>query len=226
MASRLIAPDGTILMDGSNPDSPLYGPAYWFDWIDEPSWPVVALHQFTGGHHCCHLYWFLTRKPPYTIISGLNAGDRDAAFTDVDGDGVNELKTLDGLFRYWHSSYGDSPAPELIWRVSSRGATLARDLMRGRGPEKIERAEAVEEIRRNAHYSGRDYPVLWRGWWLDPRLWGMATEIYYGGGSLDEARAFFDAAWHPDIPEPDAFWRNIVELWKCSPYGVRGSRCE
>lgn len=91
--------------------------------LDGDGEPEVVLDLYTGGAHCCVVteVYALQGPPATTIVPSYgrvehNFLDPGYRLTDLNGDGVPELKSADGRFNYALSSYVGSGVPVQIWR--------------------------------------------------------------------------------------------------------------
>ena len=95
-------------------------------------YPEVVVKEYTGGAHCCTQLW-LARAPAkwkggrWQIID-LGAYDHPFAFTDADGDGVQELHAHDERFLYAYTAYAASYAPlQIIGIRNGKKVDLTRE---------------------------------------------------------------------------------------------------
>jgi hypothetical protein len=89
-------------------------------YLDQDEVPEVVLETYTGGAHCCSVYWVhswqgdtLVRSQTFPLDLG---GGR---FEDLDGDGNQEFLTFDNSFLYAFSSYAGSFPPLIVLSFQS-----------------------------------------------------------------------------------------------------------
>jgi serine protease Do len=83
--------------------------------------PQVIITNFSGGAHCCTDTTILAREQgsaAWAAIKGTTLDGSGYWFEDVDGDGGQELLSVDNAFNYAFGSYADSNAPIKIARLS------------------------------------------------------------------------------------------------------------
>ncbi len=76
--------------------------------------PQLVFTRFSGGAHCCTMTW-IAMKPDgaagWSLIEAANLDGGGYWFEDVDGDGGQELLSVDNNFLYAFDSYAGSVAP-------------------------------------------------------------------------------------------------------------------
>lgn len=154
--------------------------------------PDVILSEYTGGAHCCTLYWLFELSDgqalPLAYLNGLHGG---GDFADLDGDGILEYTTDDWTFAYWHVPYVASPSPNVILRFRGDRYVVAGDLMRRPPPPPAELAAAAEALHEPLRLAPGDPPV---------ELWSRMLDLMYTGHER-LAWEFFEQAW-PGESEP------------------------
>jgi hypothetical protein len=151
--------------------------------------PNVILTQWSGGAHCCLTFHVLELGKSVREIASVEAMDSDYAhFEDINHDGIFEFVGWDFTFRYWHTSFADSPAPRIILKWNGEVYEPALNLMREPAPSAENLGQIAEQVR--------------TGDWLDdyppPLLWKTMLQLIYTG--------------HPDIA-----WKLTGESWKSGP---------
>ncbi|MFT3986474.1 hypothetical protein [Aestuariivirga sp.] len=88
------------------------------------SLPQAILSRFTGGAHCCVDTTFFTETAAgWQMVNGLTLDGGGYGLEDFDGDGADELTSVDNAFLYAFDSYAASFAPMQIWQL--RGGKIA-----------------------------------------------------------------------------------------------------
>ena len=140
--------------------------------------PQVIITNFTGGAHCCTETTILTRAPrseAWAAIKGATLDSDGYWFEDVNGDGGQELLSVDNAFLYAFDSYAGSFAPLKIGRLS--GGSI-EDM----SEDPSVRGRLVQDLA-GMEFSAKVHPELWKsngflaGW--------VASKIRLGQG--DEA---------------------------------------
>lgn len=178
--------------------------------------PDLIVTQYSGGAHCCFSYTIVTFDGPGPrVIAHIPAEDGGAAFADVDGDGVLEVRVQEQAFRYWKTSFADSPAPEVILRWNGAGYVLAPELMARPAIAEAELAGRAREIAEIAGKNGSAKPsdTLWKL----SLLWRTMLELIYTGHA-DRADAFFDQAWPTSLAGKDLFRREFDQQLRSSRF--------
>ena len=84
------------------------------------SLPQIFLRSFTGGAHCCTESKFATADTlgNWHVVDGeILDGEYGYRFEDLDGDGVDELVSIDNSFLYAFECYACSYAPVRIHKL-------------------------------------------------------------------------------------------------------------
>jgi hypothetical protein len=154
--------------------------------------PNLIVSEYTGGAHCCHVYWVFElsggQAQPLAYLNGLHGG---GDFADLDGDGILEYTTDDWTFAYWHVPYVASPSPSVILRFKDDRYAVAGDLMRKPAPPPADLAAAAAALHEPLRLAPADPPV---------ELWSRMLDLMYTGHER-LAWEFFDQAW-PGDSEP------------------------
>jgi serine protease Do len=82
--------------------------------------PQLVFTRYSGGAHCCTQTWVVTKPEGAAGWSLLEAKNLDGGgynFEDVDGDGAQELLSVDNSFLYAFDSYAGSFAPVKISKL-------------------------------------------------------------------------------------------------------------
>jgi hypothetical protein len=162
--------------------------------------PNLIVSAWTGGAHCCFSFIVLELGKIFKVASRIEAEHSDLAhFEDIKHDGRYVFVGNDWAFAYWHTDFGQSPAPTVILRPEkdSDGDTqykLALDLMRKPVPTDKQFAAAVQKIRADK---------AWRSENVPPQLWGQMANFIYSG--------------HPTLA-----WKLLDQAWPKEKSGKRG----
>lgn len=168
--------------------------------------PDLVVQAFTGGMHCCSQATVLSLGPALRELGTIDGADGDVEFTDVDGDGLPEVKIGDWRFAYWREyPFADTEVPEVILKFRDGAYRPACDLMREDPPDENTLRRKARELARG--WTGGDPP---------PDLWGYAVDLVYAGHP-DVAWRFLDVAWPPRIGGKAEFVRDLVEKLRGSP---------
>ena len=137
--------------------------------------PQVIITNFTGGAHCCTQTTILTRAPRSEAWAAITAATLDGDgywFEDLNGDGGQELLSVDNAFLYAFDSYAGSFAPLKISRLS--GGSI-EDI----SEEPTMRSRLVQDLA-GMEFAAKLNPELWKsngflaGW--------VASKIRLGQG--------------------------------------------
>ena len=82
--------------------------------LDDTAVPQLVFTRYSGGAHCCTKTWIVTKGPEAAGWSLVDAGTLDGEgywFEDVNGDGIQEILSMDNSFLYAFDSYAASFAP-------------------------------------------------------------------------------------------------------------------
>jgi hypothetical protein len=196
---------GNGLEGDRSPSSPTISPGTDITGLGKPN---VLVDEWTGGGHCCLIFHVLELGDSVREVASVNAQhSTDSYFADLDHDGVFEVLTRDWTFAYWHTSFADSPAPEIVLRFVGNGYKLALDLMRKPTPAMAELNKTASGIR--ADYGGSGYP--------SSRLWATMLELIYTGNP-GAAWSFQSEAWPSTQESNKEFLRGFCGQLANSPY--------
>ena len=141
--------------------------------------PQLAFTRFAGGAHCCTKTWIAFKPSQNVGWSLIDQPPLDGDgywFEDVDGDGAQELLSVDNRFLYAFDSYAGSLAPLRIAKLRNGSIDDVTD-------EPAMRKRLIQDVA-GAEYEAKVRPDLWQengflaGW--------VANKIRLGEG---------DAAW-------------------------------
>lgn len=178
--------------------------------------PDLIVTQYSGGAHCCFSYSIVTFDGPAPrVIAHIPAADGGAAFVDIDGDGVLEMRVQEQAFRYWKTSFAESPAPEVILRWDGAAYVVAPELMAGPAIAEEALAGRAREIAEIAakDASAKPSDTLWKL----SLLWRTMLELIYTGHA-ERAYGFFDEAWPVSLPGKDSFRREFDRQLRSSRF--------
>jgi hypothetical protein len=150
--------------------------------------PNLVISMWTGGAHCCFSYNILELGDEVKQIGEINAGHSDACRFRREEDGRLDFIVSDWTFAYWHASFAESPAPDVILRYETGGYKVAADLMRKAAPSEEEFRQLVGK--------GRHLKLDQDGW-PESEFWETMLDLIYAGHS-DLAWKFCDLAWPGD----------------------------
>jgi hypothetical protein len=176
--------------------------------------PDMLVGFYTGGAHCCVLYYVFELEPVFKLIATLDAGSGDLSrFHQIDGKFY--FVGADWTFSYWKSSFADSPAPGVIVGYiddpNGGGFHLALDKMRKPDPTPEEWNKALSEAR-NAFSESNPFSGG-----IGSQLWGHMLDFIYEGHS-DFAWRLFDESWPSSRKGKDKFLADFCSQLKMSPY--------
>ena len=141
--------------------------------------PQVVITNFTGGAHCCTQTTILTRAPRSESWAAITAATLDGDgywFEDLNGDGGQELLSLDNAFLYAFDSYAGSFAPLKISRLS--GGDI-EDI----SEEPAVRSRLIQDLA-GMEFSAKLNPELWKsngflaGWVASKVRLGQGEEAW------------------------------------------------
>ena len=150
--------------------------------------PNLVVSMWTGGAHCCFSYNILELGDEVKEIGEINAGHSDVCRFRHERDGRVDFIVSDWTFAYWHASFAESPAPDVILRYEPGGYKVAADLMRRSAPSEDEFKQLVGK--------GRHLKLDQDGWPASA-FWETMLDLIYAGNS-DLAWKFCDLAWPGD----------------------------
>lgn len=167
--------------------------------------PQVIVQEYSGGAHCCESVKIVELGTDLKVVDVPIGRDFFAYFRRQEGEAGWIAVGYDETYNYWHASFAETPAQQLLYRFSGSAWRLATDLMRRPAPSEEELKRKATEVRDSADW-GRPINDNPKG--IPPRLWSEALKLAYSG-NLDAAERFFDLAWRPDFRGKTTFRRQL-----------------
>ena len=161
--------------------------------------PNLVVSMWTGGAHCCFSYSVLELGDEVRQIGEIHAGHSDVCRFHPEPDGRVDFIVGDWTSAYWHASFAESPAPDVILRYEPGGYKVAADLMRKSAPSEEEFKQLVGK--------GRHLKLDQDGW-PESGFWGTMLDLIYSGHS-DLAWKFCDLAWPGDKSKKAEFLKEF-----------------
>jgi hypothetical protein len=176
--------------------------------------PDMLVSFYTGGAHCCLLYYVFELEPVFRLIATLDAGSGDGSrFQRIDGKFY--FVGADWTFSYWQSSFADSPAPGVtvgfVDDANGGAYHLALDKMSRPEPTPEEWKNALSEAR-NAFTESDPFSGG-----IGSQVWGYMLHFIYEGHS-DLAWRIFNESWPTRRAGKDKFLSDFCSQLKTSPY--------
>lgn len=170
--------------------------------------PEAIVWSWSGGIHCCFTFQVLQLSRRIVPVAQIDAEHSDDAhFADLRHDGHYEFVGRDWDFAYWHASFGESPAPEIILKPPDY-MDLALDLMKRPPPTDVDFHLLVHELATSREWSDNRMP---------PRLWGeMLNLIFTGHPNL--AWELVDQTWPKKRPGKGGFIGAFCDQLEQAPY--------
>ncbi len=174
--------------------------------------PDLVVSEWTGGAHCCFLFYVFRIGKEFRKLATIDAAHGDLPpFQDLDGDSNLEIVLYDWTFAYWNASFAFSPAPKVILRFHDNTYRLANDLMRKPAPSQKELEKQAKEVREIL----KDFGEIPYSSASD--LWGVMLDLIYTGHAK-LAWQFLDMAWPKDLPGKEGFLNDFRAHLSESPY--------
>jgi len=158
--------------------------------------PEIVVSHWSGGAHCCFDYYVFSLGEEFNLIQKFEIDDCSAAtFEDLDNDGIFEFIGADFAFAYWHASFANSPAPQVVLKYADGEYKLALDLMAKPLPTLINEEVILADQELKEHYCSKEY-WSWQkeGVCITSDVWDHMLDLIYTGHP-DEAWKFLDRVW-------------------------------
>ncbi len=107
----------------------------------------LVISTYGGGSHGPFNYYIFQIDKEFKLLDSIDAGSGDLAyFDDVDKDGALEYIGADWCFSYWNSTFGGSPAPDIVLKFKDGKYRIALDLMKKPLPNPKKMKENLKEL--------------------------------------------------------------------------------
>lgn len=163
--------------------------------------PDLVVFEHTGGVHCCNFLSVYELGPRFRTAAHLHGSQSGFAMSDMDGDGVAEIRLRDWSFAYWRYPSALSPSAPIVLQYRDGEYRVALDLMKAPRLGVAEQARVVRELR-----EVQGDPPLFQA-----RLTGQVLNLVASGNA--------DQAWEiaEQVGEP-GFRGDFLEQLADSPY--------
>lgn len=171
----------------------------------------LIVSEYTGGAHCCLLLHIFELEPTFRQVQSIDAKHSELVhFRNLDEDPALELRMHDWTFAYWHTSFAESPAPEVILKYDGRKYVMSPDLMRKPSPGTRELKALAVAVRSSPewHENPRRVPV---------RLWAEMLDLIYTG-NMSQAWTLVDASWPGGVTGKREFLEAFKAQLETSPF--------
>ncbi len=194
----VVSRGGTVALDVVENRISLNAPGAWTGGAAAPPFgenltggtaPQFVVETFSGGAHCCFALMVVDLGEAVRVLPMPFEGNYGARF-EKGADGVWRVVGGEEIFAYWRASFAGSAAPRVVYRLE--GEHLVPDEAAMRTPAPV-LADLLADRAAWDWSSAREMDFL------PFELLDRATALIYGG-HLPEARAFFEAAWNPEVP--------------------------
>ena len=177
--------------------------------------PDLVISEFTGGAHCCSIFYIFSIGDKFKLIADIDAEDGDQSdFENLDGDNNLEFVTNDWTFAYWKTSFAESPAPKIILRYKDGAYHLASELMKTPPPKPEEMRRKAQEVKNDERWHDEMREIEER---IPSSLWGYMLDLIYRGHK-ELARQFVDMAWPENKGGKEEFLEDFESQLSKSPY--------
>lgn len=163
--------------------------------------PDLVVFEHTGGVHCCNFLSVYELGPRFRTAAHLHGSQSGFAMSDMDGDGVAEIRLRDWSFAYWRYPSALSPSAPVVLQYRDGEYRVALDLMRTPPLGVSEQARVVGQLR-----EVQDEPALFQS-----RLTGQVLNLV-ASGNADQAWEIADQVGEPGFRE------EFLEQLRESPY--------
>jgi len=177
--------------------------------------PNLVFADYSGGMHCCFKAVILMLDKPFRVQT-IDLYDPGGNFHQLDGSRSLVLEAADSTFKYWRSSFADSPFPPVMLSYDpAAGRYVAdADLMRAPlpAPEELARRKTVAH---EAHQTS-----LADGFteYEPGNLTSPLLDLIYTG-HMAAAHQFLIDSWADSAARRDAYWSLLTRCkLRESPY--------
>lgn len=180
--------------------------------------PNLVVSEWTGGAHCCLVINLFNIGENFSPIQSVNAWDSyTRGFRNLDSDPSLELAIYDFTFRYWLTSFAQSPAPEVLLKYQDQQYRLAGDLMRRPGLSEVALDKLANEIKLSDEWQQHVKSGSYVGTIPPVRLWAKMLNLIYTG-NMSQAWALVDLAWPEGMEAKEIFLDAFKKELEGSPY--------
>lgn len=178
--------------------------------------PNLVVSEWTGGAHCCFIYYVFQIGDTFKLIDRLDAEHGDNSdFEDLRKDGNLEFVMADWTFAYWKTSFARSPAPTVILRYQESRYRPDLEMMRKPRPNDQDLHSMAENLK--AKFADETEIDGNNKWKAPPDLWSEMLDLIYSG-NRDSAWRLLDMSWPVNYPNKAEFLNDFKAQLVTSPY--------
>ena len=171
--------------------------------------PNLVISEWTGGAHCCFLFYVFEIGHKFRHIQTINAYHSDlACFKNLDNDLALEFSMSDWSFAYWRTCFANSPAPALILKYNGKSYEMAGTLMKKPGLAHTDLIKTAVAIRKLSDWKEGRPPV---------KLWAKMIDLIYTG-NMNQVWKLFEMSWPVDINGKEDFIKDFKTQLSSSPF--------
>lgn len=175
----------------------------------------LVVQEWTGGAHCRFNISIIALESQPILIQKIEGKDTERfVFFDHDRDGAKEIKLYDWTFAYWHESFSNSVASQVILKYQTGQWRFASDLMR-LPPRPL--AQEFEKMIRDgkAEFTASSQP---EARFTPPRnLMNTFVKFVYAG-QADLGLKLVDEVWPANNSNRQQFLVSFAKELRQSPY--------
>ncbi|MGB7748991.1 MAG: hypothetical protein WBN75_17070 [Verrucomicrobiia bacterium] len=178
--------------------------------------PNLVVSEWTGGAHCCFVYYVFQIGDTFKLIDRLDAEHGDNSdFEDLRHNGNLEFVMADWTFAYWNNCFADSPAPTVILRYQDSKYRPDLELMRKPPPNDQDLHLMAENLK--AKFANEAETGSNDKWKAPSDLWGKMLDLIYSG-NRDSAWKLLDMSWPANHPNKTEFLEEFKIQLATSPF--------
>ena len=169
----------------------------------------LAISKWTGGTHCCMSLLIFQLGNNFKKIADIYGGNFDPEITDLNHDGIQEIKITDDFLAYRFSSFGTSAIGTVILKYSNGAYTLSEEMMK-------HTPQNTGIIKNKVNSWGKEFLNHGPDWPPKSFIQTLTNLVY--SGNVDQSFNFVNQEWPSNIPGKAEFLTSYKEALSESKY--------
>lgn len=177
--------------------------------------PHLVISKWSGGMHCCYSLLIFELGDEFKQSIEIEGGNFQPELTDLNKDGIPEVRITDDFLAYSFSCFADSATGRVILKYAGDKFVLAEELMkhtRAKKPFLPSNIRKWRELLKMSTFESLPYPVM-----------QAFTELIFTRNT-QAALEFLDQVWPNDALDKNEFLKSYKEALSHSIYYSKASQ--